>query len=157
MAPNAPKALPTRAALISENPNLVSNLKKHFHAGDFKTNACWPWTGAKKEHHGNHYYGEVGIQFGRKRRVVYPHRLMYLLQHGELPINREVAHQCQNTLCVNPTHLELFGREAHLAFDELAKEIKKMTGGKHNWIICHDMLLWEGFDLPNSMSMQQRR
>jgi hypothetical protein len=63
-------------------------------------NGCWQWTGAPSKH--GRGYGM--FQMGKTNR--YAHRcalafLGYLLLPG-----LEVDHVCNNTMCVNPEHLE---------------------------------------------------
>lgn len=65
-------------------------------------NGCWEWTG----HYGKTSkgrYGEAGYR-GGKYRV---HRLMYRLTKGPTPAGLVVRHKCDNSICINPDHLEL--------------------------------------------------
>ena len=62
---------------------------------------CWPWIGGA----GSIYKDRGYFQFEGKKWLAY--RLMYTLVHGEIPNGKVVRHKCDNSLCVNPHHLEL--------------------------------------------------
>lgn len=66
---------------------------------------CWVWNGST-----NRSYKFSGrARYGRFRlgsQLVYVHRYMYELCHGPIPLDMEVHHNCFNSLCVNPSHLE---------------------------------------------------
>lgn len=74
-----------------------------------KTGDCWNWTGPL---HSSGYglIGEGGGQ-GRTLRV---HRVAYELLVGPIPIGLTLDHLCQNTVCVNPDHLEPVTAEENL-------------------------------------------
>jgi hypothetical protein len=78
-----------------------------------KTDACWEWT-ACKDRHG---YGLIGVG---GHRVVYAHRVAYELFVGAIPRGKQVLHQCDNPLCVRPTHL-FIGTNADNRADSVAK------------------------------------
>jgi hypothetical protein len=58
---------------------------------------CWPWTAASTKGYG---------VFGVGGRLVYAHRFAYEVEVGPIPENLVIDHLCENTLCVNPAHLE---------------------------------------------------
>jgi hypothetical protein len=64
-------------------------------------NDCFKWTGAKRNCRGG-IYGMIQDK-GRKLAA---HRVSYELFVGPIPEGFVIHHQCENTLCVNPSHLE---------------------------------------------------
>lgn len=66
---------------------------------------CLLWTGAKKGSGRNRQAWYPAVGFNSKRWG--GHRLMYHLFYGEFDPDLHVRHSCDNTLCMNPTHLEL--------------------------------------------------
>lgn len=76
-----------------------------------KPNECWLWTGA----HGR--YGMIStMKFrpnSKKHFYTSSHRLSYEIEHGPIPNGFLVHHICNNTLCVNPSHLELRTPKTH--------------------------------------------
>lgn len=60
---------------------------------------CWMWTGAKN----SKGYGSMSAG---KNKSVLAHRMSYTVTKGAIPTGLEIDHLCENTACVNPTHLE---------------------------------------------------
>ena len=77
--------------------------------------ACWPWQGAVS----SDGYGVVRLGRGRRRRLVYAHRLAYALAYGP-PGRRQVLHSCDTPACCNPLHLRA-GTQADNMADMVAK------------------------------------
>lgn len=58
---------------------------------------CWPWIGGKFADG----YGAIRIDRASKRAP----RVSYELAKGPIPKGKQVRHECDNPICVNPTHL----------------------------------------------------
>lgn len=104
--------MPERYPLIRNqffNPEINPNLMQNFLAGTeipsptrLQPNPCWLRTGSP----GNHNYSQFSIIIpGRGRKPALAHRVAFALQFGEMPINRNACHLCQNTNCANPSHI----------------------------------------------------
>ncbi len=62
-----------------------------------KPSECWPSTI-------NHLHKRYR-QFLFRRKFLSLHRLVFLLNNGRIPEGNVVMHLCNNTLCLNPSHL----------------------------------------------------
>jgi len=66
-----------------------------------KGEGCWIWHGSN-----NGRYGQLSVKMASGSWTTYlAHRISYELEFGEVPLNMQVLHRCNNTLCVNPEHL----------------------------------------------------
>lgn len=63
----------------------------------YSPDGCWYWTGCA------HRYGKILI----KGVSQLAHRVSYELYKGNIPNGMHVLHGCDNTLCVNPSHLRV--------------------------------------------------
>lgn len=84
---------------------------------------CWEWTACR-----NRRYG--GFQAAGK--LMYAHRVAYVLQAGVIPDGLCVCHKCDNTLCVRGDHLFL-GTAADNNKDRALKGRSCRTPGELRW------------------------
>lgn len=68
-----------------------------------KSGDCWTWQASTDR------FGYGHIWFNEK--LVYAHRFSYALAHGECANNLVIDHMCHNSLCVNPSHLQLVTKQ----------------------------------------------
>ena len=73
---------------------------------------CWVWTGYADR---NGYARTYDPSRPKSRRTEWAHRVSYEHHKGPIPDRYEVDHVCQNTLCVNPSHLEAVTKAEHAA------------------------------------------
>ncbi len=52
-------------------------------------------------------------QFAVNGKKMWIHRLIYLLEVGDIPVNMHVHHRCHNPGCCNSAHLELLSKGEH--------------------------------------------
>ena len=100
----------------------VRPVKERFFEKVKKTNSCWIWTGAKSGPKNN--YGQI-FHGGKKIKA---HRLSWQIHEGPIPEGMCVLHKCDNSSCVNPSHL-FVGTKS----DNMKDMVKK---GRH-WMILN--------------------
>lgn len=73
---------------------------------------CWEWQGRIDR---NGYGKAYDPLQPAGRRVDWAHRISYRRHVGEIPDKHELDHLCENTICINPDHLEAVTRAEHAA------------------------------------------
>lgn len=108
-----------------------------------KSNDCWNWT-ATKNRSG---YG----QFRYEGRIVKAHRFSYELSNGKIAAGLSVCHTCDNTSCVNPSHL-FIGTDGDNKRDMYQKK-RHVFGEKHpNSKLCVATVLAIRDEVKNGVS-----
>lgn len=62
--------------------------------------SCWIWTGSTRSG-----YGRVSAWYDFKAISILVHRVSYIIHYGSIPEGFEIDHECRNTRCLNPAHL----------------------------------------------------
>lgn len=79
---------------------------------------CWEWKGGKtSDNYGSFYF---------RKKPMKAHRVSFVLHKGEVPKGMCVLHNCDNALCVNPSHLRL-GTQ----LENIEDREKRGRGGDH--------------------------
>lgn len=79
----------------SNNDTLIERFWKNVEKGD----GCWLWTG----HTNPAGYGMIATAGGKRSA----HRVSFEISSGPIPSGLCIRHSCDNSLCVNPKHLEV--------------------------------------------------
>jgi len=89
--------------------HMTDKVKQRFFDKVHKTENCWIWTGAKTSYRRKRViagptqgYGVISIN----NRPFYVHRASWLMHKGPLISGLVIDHLCENSLCVNPDHLQ---------------------------------------------------
>lgn len=103
---------------------------------------CWEWMAGCFEQG----YGA----FGFDRRTQKAHRISWLITTGSLPDGMFVLHKCDNTKCVNPSHLRLGTNDDNMA-DMVSK--RRSSWGARNVSVSSPHLL----NPPSKLTERQVR
>jgi len=91
-----------------------------------KTDGCWLWKASKDKNGYGIFRGDLaGVMFTRA------HRFSYALHTGDLLVNMQALHTCDNPSCVNPDHL-FSGTNADNMRDKVQKGRSRVPVGEQN-------------------------
>ena len=102
--------------------NLLNlQLIQRFYSKVNKTSHCWLWIA----HRDKDGYGIFSIKHQNQRA----HRIAYKILYGSIPKGMLVLHRCDNSRCVNPSHLSLgTAKDNH---DDMKVKGRGLSGEKH--------------------------
>lgn len=83
--------------------------------GTDNPDGCWPWRGAVKPNG----YGTVHVKVRGVYTMRAPARVMFSIEHGEVPRTTSVVQKCGTKNCCNPKHLKLVVQELRLSGDDI--------------------------------------
>ncbi len=82
-----------------QNKRILNDPVRRFYS-KIEVNAetlCWEWQGAI------HPTGYCMMGIGGRAKLIKVHRFSYELFFGEIPLDLQVMHACDNRICTNPT------------------------------------------------------
>jgi hypothetical protein len=82
---------------------------------------CWNWKMATGIPSGKYIRGYLRVN----KKDYIAHRWIYEQYKGKIPEGHDLHHKCENTLCVNPDHMEPKLESEHIRFHRLG-EIRSM-------------------------------
>lgn len=101
------------AAKNAKNPVTIEHITEavleRFYAKVDKTDTCWNWTGAATSQRKARPQASATKGYGYftiNGRPFYTHRLAMLIKQGYLSEGLVTDHLCNNSLCVNPDHIQ---------------------------------------------------
>jgi transposase len=95
------------------------------------TTSCWLWTGATNQRYGHMRPTSIGIS-NWSTHLIYAHHASWVFEHGSIPTEMQILHQCGVKLCVNPEHL--------YAGNASDKGHAMVAAGKHRcWILSYEI------------------
>jgi hypothetical protein len=71
---------------------------------------CWIWTGSVIPSKGTNGYATLNLD-----GPIFGHRFSYEISCGEIADGKYVMHKCDNSLCVNPHHLEVGSQSKNIS------------------------------------------
>ncbi len=87
---------------------------------------CWPWLG--KQSGG---YGKLNVwdKVKKCRITLWAHRVAYETFIGPIDEGMEVDHMCENTICINPNHLQQCTGLSNTMYYHHGRYIKREVNG----------------------------
>jgi hypothetical protein len=106
---NAREYMARNSRNVVTEEHMTDKVKERFFAKVDKTDTCWNWTGARAAYRPKRKIAEATQGYGMLNingRNFYAHRASWLMHKGPLIKGLVIDHLCENTLCVNPEHMQ---------------------------------------------------
>lgn len=101
--------------------HIDENVLKRFYDKVEKTDTCWNWTGARTANRPKRILADATVGYGViniNKRPFYVHRLAWMMAGKDLVEGLVIDHICNNSLCVNPDHLQQITHEKNIKRSE---------------------------------------
>lgn len=85
---------------------------------------CWIWQGPTSGDGRGGGYARMSLS----GHTVAVHRVMFINEHGFVPLKKQIDHTCRNRLCCNPDHLEMVThKENQKRRDKAQREMREVA------------------------------
>lgn len=106
----------------------IKSAEEVFWSNVKKTKDCWDWLGCKA---GCLKYGKGYGQFSHMTKSIRVHRFSWELHNKQkIPAGLFVRHKCDNSICVNPEHLEIGTHEDNMR--DMTERKRASSGERHS-------------------------
>jgi hypothetical protein len=93
------------------------------------------------------------MQFSYHNKHIVGHRIAYMITHGDIPKGNVVRHMCDNTKCINPSHLEIGTHQDNM--NDRTDRGRTCHGEKHHASKLNDQIAMEIYNLRDSQSLSK--
>lgn len=112
-----------------------------------KSGDCWLWVAGRN----SHGYGTFGVCGSS----MLAHRVSWYLSNGTIPSGMYVCHKCDNTSCVNPSHLFLGTQKDNMGDCSRKGRVNRLLGERHPRTNLTEPMVKQMRELKGSMSNRE--
>ncbi len=98
---------------VATEEQIKNRLSFYLDKHAIKQDGCWGWTGFLRDGY--------GVLSNGKNSLIGAHRASWIINYGNIPLDKIILHSCDNRSCTNPNHLRL-GTHLENASDKYIRE-----------------------------------